>query len=84
MMKSRVRTGEKLAVVPNGIRYKNATTAITVLFFDSIEGIPRTLRFRFRSLLLSLFMTRQPSWFNYENDHHNDEYNDVLKKWNKI
>ena len=83
-MKSRVRTGEILEVVPNGIRYKNATTAITVLFFDSMEGIPRTLLFRFRSLLLSLLMTRQSSWFNYENDYHNDEHNDVFKKWNEI
>lgn len=83
-MKSRVRMGEKLAVVPNGIRYKNAITAITVLFFDSVEGIPKIVLFRFRSLLPSLFMTRQSSWLNYENDRHNDEYNDVLKKWNEI
>ena len=83
-MKSRVRTGDTLAVVPNGIRYKNARTAITVLFLDSVEGIPRTVRFKSRSLSLSLFTTRQSSWFNYENDQHNDEYNDVLKKWNEI
>ena len=76
--------GEVLAVVPNGIKYKNARIAIMVLFLDSMEGIPRTARFKSRSLLLSLFTTRQSSWFNYENDQHNDEYNDVLKKWNEI
>jgi hypothetical protein len=58
MKEIRARTGDVLAVVPNGIRYRMARTAITVLLFVKTEGMPRIVPFTLLKIFLSLFMTR--------------------------